>query len=609
MARSPYVNQDELEPVQDENLDVQDEVKTKKKSKKEKVEEVAQQPTQEEVVEEKSFLDDEPFEEEKVEEVKADKISAVVEVEEADEDDELFKPTTEEAEVEEEEKETFETQPRDIEVPEGYAEDIDPPQFKRLKIAKVVNDSNRNHVIYALRGTQQSVYAALERMDNALFDKKGSEMNEWWEKVNTARSTTTMRDDQYIDVVTRKGAQWRNMINHGTDEKPLYKGPVNERGLGKSHAGDNTAAFNLLSGMLGLGRPVYACLYHTGIWVKLRAPTAASFIALDEMNAEQKIEYGMRTRGEIFSNDGAIMRKNVANFILDHVITTNAPSDDPEYLKEIIKVEDLNELMRALMQARYPDGYPLIQVCSVNPAECTEAVEGLVDLRTLSWVDTSALTAKQKMIISAPRKRITEEQLREYQEEFKNNGKGKIYLSADGSSGDEMSNGAILNIEMPTLAQEEDYAVAWIKGIEAGLESLFKEKHDPELRRRKLNDIISLNYFKTYGQYVNSVEIIEAGIKVREFTAQDDPDELDQFFELVSGDVRYTERFINELKRYMAENIISVVGILNYECPNCGKKHDTRPGKHHIVLPIDMVTTFFTLVQSSVRASIIRQDT
>ena len=74
-------------------------------------------------------------------------------------------------------------------------------------------------------------------------------------------------------------------------------------------------------------------------------------------------------------------------------------------------------------------------------------------------------------------------------------------------------------------------------------------------------------------------------------------------FEIVSGEYVYTQQFFKALKKYMAENVVSVVGILNYECPNCGKKHDTRPGKHHIVLPIDMVSTFFTLVRSSVRAS------
>ena len=569
--------------------------------------------------EDANFLNDEPDDEPVVETVEPTPTATVEEpvkeeqpqVEESIEtapvaDDDLFDAEADENEQKNKivETQVYLTQPRDVDVPEGYAENTGKKWLSEpFKIKNVIDDTNEDYAIYTLRGTQQSVYAALERVKDSFFEQDPAAFEKWWSRLSAAQGTYMLHDDQYFDITTRGGAKWRNMLNHGTEESPLYKGLINERGLGKSTSNDSSASFNLLSGLLKLGMSAYTPLYHTGIWVKLRAPTAASFIRLDETIASDKVDYGMRTRGDIFSNDAAIVRKHIADFVLDHIESTTAPKDDPDYLKTIIKVEDLNTLMLAMMKARYPDGYPLVQVCSVDPNECSHTTEGLVDLRSLLWVDTTALSARQYAIINNVRKRITEEQLQEYQDEFRSGGKGVIHLSTEEVVDDNIVNGVTINIEMPTLAKEEDYAVNWIRDTEHEIEELFREKNNPEDRRRKWQDIINTNYFKTYGQYIRSIAIIEAGRKVKEFDAERDPDEIDRFFEIVSGEYVYTQQFFKALKKYMAENVVSVVGILNYECPNCGKKHDTRPGKHHIVLPIDMVSTFFTLVRSSVRAS------
>ena len=611
----------ESSPVQVKNeatsvLEQEDPVITKPVEEKEIPEETSTEET------DSNFLDDEEVDETPVAEVKveepattptADKhvkeeqpqVEKPVETAQAADDD-LFDAEAQENEQKNKvvEAQVYLTKPREVDVPEGYAENTGKRWLPEpFKIKNVITENNEDYAIYALRGTQQSVYAALERVQDSFFEKDPAELEKWWSRLSAAQGTYMLHDDQLFDVTVRGGAKWRNMLNHGSEEAPVYKGLINERGLGKSTANDANASFNLLSGLLKLGMSAYTPLYHTGIWVKLRAPTAAAFIGLDETIASEKVEYGMRTRGEIFSNDAAIVRKHIADFILDHIETTTAPKDDPDYLKSIIKVEDLNTLMLAMMKARYPDGYPLVQVCSVDPNECSHTTEGLVDLRSLLWVDTTALSARQYAIISNVRKRITEEQLQEYQEEFRSGGKGVIYLSTEEVTDDNLINGVSVNIEMPTLAKEEDYAVNWIRETEHEIEELFREKNNPEDRRRRWQTIINANYFKTYGQYIRSIAIVEAGRKIKEFDAERDPEEIDRFFEMVSGEYVYTQQFFKALKKYMAENVVSVVGILNYECPNCGKKHDTRPGKHHIVLPIDMVSTFFTLVRSSVRAS------
>lgn len=508
----------------------------------------------------------------------------------------------------------YRTNPREVDVPETNVRFLDKKVMPALKEKQVLtgDEDNDSDVIHTLRGTVQSVLAALERMDQ--IDQNYLEENrdnyaKWVDLIQTARNNFMLRNDQLFEATVRKGSIWMQMLNHGTEDVPQYRGLINDRkgvNPGRDKGDTRGTAMATLLNILKLGASSFVPLYHTGIWLKLRTPSAADFIRLDEAITSEKATYGMLTRGAVFNNDSVIARKHIADFILDLVEWSTAPSDDKDYLKSIIKTTDLDSMMLGVMQARYPDGYPLVQVCTVDPARCTHVVQGEVDLRTLNWVDTVRLTDKQYRMLVSPAKKLTEEQIKEYQEEFKTFHKGQIILTREefqGADDEDVRTGVIINIETPTLQQEEDYGVQWIYDMMSADEEAFREKSSPDERRARIEQKVSASFFKTYGQWVESIDIREDGISKRKATEQD---EIDDIFTMLSGNASYTRTFIKGINKHVINSLVSMVGIVNYECPNCGKKHDTAEGNHHIILPIDMLSTFFILFRSSVKASFLQ---
>lgn len=488
------------------------------------------------------------------------------------------------------------------------------PRFK--KKTKVLGPEYNDSAILSVRGTAKSVYAVLERLSankatEQMFADDPTAID-WLHLLESAQYSFMVPNDQLYEATVRNGSMWVNQVNYGTEKEPQYKGLVSDRkGLNPNNKSD-TRAISLVKALtvLNMGMPAYVPLYQTGIWLKLRTPTAAAFARLDEAIVNEKIQHGTITHGNIFSNDSILLRKHVANFILEHVEYTNAPSQDIDYLKSIIKDMDLDIMMLGCMLTRYTEGYQYAQICTVNPQECRHIEEGLIDLRTLAHTDESRLTEFQKRIMSNPRRGVTEEDLKRYQDEFKLNSKSRIVVTTEGSrlAGDDepVLNGIAINVEPPTLEKAEEYGLAWIRELERIVENVLREKHSEEERRRRMSEEVIVNFFKTYGQWVKSISIYEAGQMIREVT---DNDELNELFGYLSSDSTYVTIFRNEIRNYINNNIITVCGTLNYECPKCGKKHDTPEGSHYIVLPMDMLFTFFTLTRYTVTRSILPNTT
>lgn len=521
-------------------------------------------------------------------------------------DDALF----DEKETTVEEKHLLE--PRQVKVPETHV--VDPTGDKPLKFTiKPTKDFDRitDKVIYTLRGTAQSVMSVLQRTDSSFIDN--DEKQRWYEAVVRAREHFQVRDDQLFEATIRDGSMWVNMVGYGEGENVKWRGPlVDRKGRNPQNKNDkNFTAVNMLKSFLSLGLPAYIPLYHTGIWLTLNTPTAQEFAILDEIIMNSKVTYGRMTRGEIYSNDSVVLRKHIADFILDHVQYSTAPADDKEYLKSIIKSTDLDAMMLGIMMSRFPDGYPINIPCTVNPQECIHVTEGEVDLRKLFWVDRNRLTERQLTLMQSPTNRLTSEQLEEYQNEF-NFANKRIVLSKDAngalrvSNDTDIANGVIINLDTPTLEHEENYGTQWINELQRSAEKVFAESNDQNARDQKIRERIMTSFFKTYGQWIKSVELITANQTEQIFTEEDN---LDQILMLLSSDATYTRYFHENIMKYINSSLVQLVGVKNFECPNCGKKHDTAPGGHYLILPIDAINTFFLFVQSVVRLATLEPAT
>lgn len=508
-------------------------------------------------------------------------------------------------EVKQEEKQIEKTDPVITDVPEtnviiGAGRNGE-SSFKKGEI--IDKDRTVGKFLFTLRGTHEEVMKSIEALPENFVDNEHK--TKWARMVIDADEQFHLKDDQLFEATIRPGGMWMNMIqtpsNKGTER---WVGPlVDRKGQNYNDKSDKRfSALEILKGSLGLGYPVYIPLYHTGIWVELTTPSAQDFAILHEKIENSKITYGRMTRGELFSNDGVILRKHVKDFILKHVVFTTAPNDSPEYLESIIKAPDLDILMAGIMLSRYPDSFPLGIPCTVDPNECTEVVEGNINLREIFWTDRNKLTNTQLAIANGQRYRITQQQLEQYQEEFNQenrivyfsyNEAGKLEIFED----DEIpANGVKITLRTPTLANEEDYGVAWVNDVQRSAERVFKERTDEKSREDIIRERVVMNYFKTYGQFIESIEVIKASNIEYKFS---DTKDIDEVLTFMSSDYVLVDYFRKAVRKYINQNIVQIIGVPNFECPNCGKKHNTAPGAHHLILPLDTLNTFFLLVQSA----------
>lgn len=549
---------------------------------------------------------DEPIVEEKIEVKETIEQPKETKTKTTSSDDELFD------EAQPDEAERVLVEPRHVDVSETHVVDPTGKQPMRWTI-KSINDYDRatDKVIYALTGTAQSVMAALQRTDATFVDNE--QKQQWYNAIVRAREQFMLRDDQLFEATVRDGSMWVNMIGYGEGDNISYRGPlVDKKGLNPLNRNDKTfTAVNMMKSFLSLGLPAYIPLYHTGIWLTLNTPTAQEFALLDELILNSKVTYGRMTRGEIYSNDAVLIRKHIKDFVLDHVVSSTAPDDSKEYLASIIKSTDLDAMMLGIMMSRFPDGYNISVPCTVKPKECTHVTEGVADLRKLFWVDRNRLTERQLKLMISPTTRLTEEQLKEYQDEFNFDSK-RIVLSKDHagvlkvSNDPDIDNGVIINLETPTLEHEENYGVAWVNELQRSAERVFSETNDQASRDNKVRERILTSFFKTYGQWIKSVELISAGSVQRVFTEDEN---LDEILMLLSSDSTYVRFFQENIMKYINSSIVQLVGVKNFECPHCGKKHDTAPGGHYLILPLDMINTFFLFIQSVVRLATLEPAT
>ncbi|MFO5795334.1 hypothetical protein, partial [Klebsiella pneumoniae] len=98
-------------------------------------------------------------------------------------------------------------------------------------------------------------------------------------------------------------------------------------------------------------------LPHSGICVKLRAPTGTVVAVLQARLAQLKIRLGAESKGMLFSNMAAVLLNMVSSLALACVIQSNYKFNTPTDLEHVISVADEPFLHHALAATMYPDGF------------------------------------------------------------------------------------------------------------------------------------------------------------------------------------------------------------------------------------------------------------
>ena len=231
--------------------------------------------------------------------------------------------------------------------------------------------------------------------DQEEYIEKNSAKLEKWAQAFTDSINHYVEGDSFTSSLKRETGNWRQEVLGEDDSKIRINAVAGMASDGVNGlSGDN--ALVMVNKALDLGTIVKIPLWHSGFWVTIKAPSAATLMSVDRILSNQKIILGRQTNGMVFSNVSAYIRKTLVGLISECIVGVSIKDYKKERLFKLIKIPDYYTLLWGVCCANYPNGYDLIQPCVADIKKCIYVAEERVMLTKLSWVDNNSLTKEQK---------------------------------------------------------------------------------------------------------------------------------------------------------------------------------------------------------------------
>lgn len=388
----------------------------------------------------------------------------------------------------------------------------------------------------------------------------------------------------FLDMLKKPDPDYMQTIDAGGMRLGSALARVGESNDGNTKLTGEAAAIRMQMA-LGLGALVQVPLWHTGIWVTLKAPSERELLMLEYALTAEKTELGRDTTGRVFSAQGVYAVSAVVDFVLNHVYTTSAPDSKPEELKKLVLLTDLHLLILGMLSAMYPSGYPLSRVCVADPDRCKHVTSELVAIAKLLFVSRRALSDKQLAHMRRRSAKFTLEEIKAYQAEHQYAKLPSIKINER----------VTVNLRVPTLGDYELNGRIWLDEIQTLVDQAVGAGVTEQERNLKIKELALTQATRQYGHWVNDVVIDGTGVI-------SDEQEIRNTITSISGNDEYEAAFYTGVVKWITECSIALVAIPNYNCPACGKDQvpDPELAQHPHLIALDTVSTFFTLLAQKV---------
>lgn len=436
-------------------------------------------------------------------------------------------------------------------------------------------------------------FTTLDATFTPYLDANG-QLPQFGEKYGTSVLTATdhtIRGGSFSSAMAREDSDWRQKVEH----EGTKIGPSRPR-FGNSPDGVLTGdhAIHRINDVMGLGSMVTIPLWHTGIWVTIKAPSESQLLELERRCNAEKTMLARRTSGMLYSNNGIYIINYLMSFILNHVHDSSLENTTRENLKRVIKITDIQTLAWGMACAIYPKGYDYARPCTANPRQCTHITRGKVNLGKMFFTDTAAVTEHQRKMMTRRNDKFSSEEIRIYQDDHRRGGDRTV----------EVDDGIRAVLKVPTLEEYFNSGFKWVDGIYRMLEGALGVSLKQNEREAYVKEQAKLTALQQYSHWVREIQI-------EEDTVIKDRDTLDRVVGTLTGSDTIYTNFLKEIGQYIDDSTLSVIALPRTECPACGKtqRGDVHDDFHPHLLPVNAVNAFFTLLFLKTQGSISRDTT
>lgn len=422
------------------------------------------------------------------------------------------------------------------------------------------------------------------------LDPTGSVRGQRWTNAIGQGQNHMPRAGTGLDALMRDASLWR--------QKVRVEGPGSlEISAGRPKLGDRKGdaplvgeeALQYMQAMMGTGQITRIPLWHSGIWINLKAPTEAQLLELDRRIANEKITLGRATAGLAYSNMSVYHNAFLFNFALSLVFDCSISGFTTEKLKQKILLPDLPLLLWGLLCTLYPNGYRYHRPCIADPTVCQHVTEELLDISKLCWTDNLALTQSQRNHMVRKSTKFTDIELENYISQHRYHGKGTVLVK------DVDGNKTYVELRVPTLNDYEQSGYSWVEGIVATTDQAFGSQLGGEERDEYILDQARTTSLRQYAHWMKRINFNgNANIE--------DRSTLETMVAQLTGDIEAADAFMEGVRKFINDTTISQIAIPTYKCPACEKdQNNPEEAKHPHLIPLDIGAIFFTLLGQRTR--------
>lgn len=479
-------------------------------------------------------------------------------------------PAEKPAPVPEETRTGFETKRTNPNVTQSFPHSKPVPE---KDIARIDFDADQEH-LSLLGGDAFDLNELIDAFPN--INSTGDvKMRRWATELKLAQETL-LRGNPLAASLEREGSDWQQFVNHEGEKIGASRPKFGDGG----NVLTGERAILRVAAATGLGSIVQVPLWHTGIWLSFKSPPESAILELERRIANDKTTLGRLTNGMIFSNTSVYQNSYLLNFAFQYVFDTNAKELNVDYLKSIIKVTDIPAILWGLGLAIYPNGYPYVQACANIEGSCQHLIKEMLDLGKLVWTDNRALTEWQRKRMTQRKQRMTDEDIKRYEQEHTRGGIKLVELTPTVS----------MNLRTPVLQDYENSGFSWIDSIVQMMENAFQVPLKGQERDEYITNQGRLTTMRQYGHWVGEVLVPDTEIS-------DDRDTIEGLAALFSGDAEIRDRFIEEIGKFIDGATISLVALPKHNCPACQFPQASVDEKRHPhLIPLDVARVFFSLL-------------
>lgn len=404
-----------------------------------------------------------------------------------------------------------------------------------------------------------------------------------WEEATVEGVHHTVTSGQYIEAFVRSESQWRQ--KHESRGKPLEIMRVGSKNEGnKEVTGD--AALATLQAEYGLGALVKIPLWHTGLWITLKAPADTRLNIMMELMALEKITLGRITNGLSFSGVSVWMHETLIKLVLECLRSANLKDYTDEKFLNLLSVHDLPIIYWGLACAVHSNGYSVSQPCLANPDRCKHETKEHLNVAKLSWVDITAMNPEQLLHMENPSTMKTLEEVMKYQSVgiFAKEMSRKFDVKSFGKS-----KAITFNLKVPSVAQYLNICNKWVSETVEMINNAFSDKVGESKRNQYIVKQSELTTLRQYGHFVKDIVYLNGNYVSNK-------DDIASVLNTLSADRDLVTGLTTAIREYIDDTVVNVIALPHYKCPACGGNMSKEETKHPMLIPIEVATFFFTLV-------------